>query len=60
MKVRKSGELIMFNPYATLHHDESKSRGFENTPEKQERFNRENGVFPVQVGERAGGRRSVL
>lgn len=45
MKVRKSGELIMFNPYATLHHYESKSRGFENTPEKQERFNREIAYF---------------
>ena len=49
MKVRKSGELIMFNPYATLHHYESKSRGFENTPEKQERFNREIWHFAVQV-----------
>lgn len=35
----------MFNPYATLHHYESKSRGFENTPEKQERFNREIAYF---------------
>ena len=45
MKVRKTGELIMFNPYATLHHYESKSRGFENTPEKQERFQREIAYF---------------
>lgn len=29
----------------TLHHYESKSRGFENTPEKQERFNREIAYF---------------
>lgn len=45
MKVRKAGELIMFNPYATLHHYESKSRGFENTPEKQARFQREIAYF---------------
>lgn len=45
MKVRKTGNLIIFNPYATLHHYESKSRGLENTPEKQERFNREIAYF---------------
>lgn len=45
MKVRKTGELILFNPYAALYHYESKSRGFENTPEKQERFNREIAYF---------------
>jgi len=45
MRIRKEGELLLFNPYATLYHYESKSRGLENTPEKQERFNKEIAYF---------------
>ena len=43
MKVRKYGVKIVFTPYAELYHYESKSRGMEDTPEKQLRFSRENG-----------------
>ncbi len=38
LKVRKAGHLVVFNPNAVLHHYESKSRGFEDTREKIERF----------------------
>ncbi len=41
MRVRASGYRILFNPFATLHHYESKSRGLEETDEKRERFERE-------------------
>lgn len=41
LKVRELGQLVVFNPYAQLYHYESKSRGFEDTPEKKARFKRE-------------------
>lgn len=41
LKVRRSGKKIIWTPYALLHHHESKSRGFEDTPEKQARFQKE-------------------
>ena len=45
MKVRDKGEKILFTPYAELYHYESKSRGMEDTPEKQLRFSREVNCF---------------
>ena len=45
LKVRKTGKLVVYNPYAELYHYESKSRGLEDTPEKVARFNREIAVF---------------
>lgn len=41
LKVRKAGYLVVLDPNAKLHHYESKSRGAEDTPEKQARFNSE-------------------
>jgi len=38
MRIRKAGYLIVWTPYAELYHFESKSRGLEDTPEKQKRF----------------------
>ena len=38
MRLRKAGYLIVWTPYAQLYHHESKSRGAENTKEKQLRF----------------------
>lgn len=38
MRIRKVGYLIVWTPYAELYHYESKSRGLEDTPEKQKRF----------------------
>ena len=45
MKVRKTGKLVVYVPQATLYHYESKSRGLEDTPEKQERFRSEIELF---------------
>ena len=41
MRIRKAGYLVVWTPYAELYHHESKSRGPEDTPEKQRRFQRE-------------------
>ncbi len=41
LKVRSGGYLVVYAPYAVMHHYESKSRGLEDTPEKVARFNRE-------------------
>ena len=38
MKLRRMGWKIIFTPWAELVHYESKSRGLEDTPEKQIRF----------------------
>ena len=38
MRIRQAGYLIVWTPYAELYHYESKSRGSEDTPEKQKRF----------------------
>ncbi|MGN1140083.1 MAG: glycosyltransferase family 2 protein [Oliverpabstia sp.] len=38
MKVRALGKLVVFSPYVEMYHYESKSRGLEDTPEKQIRF----------------------
>lgn len=45
MKVRAQDKLVVYAPYAVLHHYESKSRGLEDTPEKIARFNREIAAF---------------
>lgn len=41
LRIRKAGYLIVWTPYAELYHYESKSRGYEDTPEKQKRFAKE-------------------
>lgn len=41
MKVRDKNYLVVYNPYALLHHYESKSRGLDDTREKIERFESE-------------------
>ncbi|MEW5839006.1 MAG: glycosyltransferase family 2 protein [Pseudomonadota bacterium] len=41
LKVREAGYRNLWTPYAELFHHESKSRGAENTPEKQARFQSE-------------------
>lgn len=37
LKVRQSNLLIVYTPYSSLYHYESKSRGYEDTPEKEAR-----------------------
>ena len=41
LKVRRAGYLVVYNPYAELYHYESKTRGLEDSPEKQRRFQSE-------------------
>ena len=41
LRIRREGYLIAWTPYAELYHYESKSRGYEDTPEKMRRFQRE-------------------
>ncbi|GAA0727090.1 hypothetical protein GCM10008905_24290 [Clostridium malenominatum] len=41
MRIRQTNYLIVWTPYAELYHYESISRGYEDTPEKQARFNGE-------------------
>ena len=41
LKIREKGYLIIWTPYAELYHYESKTRGYEDTLEKEKRFFRE-------------------
>ncbi len=45
LKIREKGYWIVWTPYIELKHYESKSRGYENTPQKQERFQNETAKF---------------
>lgn len=45
LKIREKGYLIVYNPYIELIHYESKTRGYENTPAKKERFEKEANNF---------------
>lgn len=51
MKIRDMGKKIVFTPYAELYHYESKSRGLEDTPEKQFRFDKEVKRFEEKWGD---------
>lgn len=41
LKIREQGKLIVYNPFVTFKHYESKTRGYEDTPEKVARFSGE-------------------
>ncbi len=41
LKIREKGYLIVYDPFAELVHDESRTRGSEDTPEKVRRFQSE-------------------
>ncbi len=45
LKVRKEKLLIVYNPFVELYHYESKSRGQDDSPEKQKRFAKEYELF---------------
>ena len=45
MKLQAAGWHVLFTPYAELTHYESRSRGLEDTEEKQRRFREEAGRF---------------
>jgi GT2 family glycosyltransferase len=50
MKIRQRGYLIVWTPFAELYHYESKTRGYEDTPEKKERFKKEESLFRDKWG----------
>jgi GT2 family glycosyltransferase len=52
MKVRAAGYRNVWTPYALLYHHESASRGYEDTPEKQERFSKEISMMKERWGNR--------
>lgn len=47
-----AGYYNVFTPFAELYHYESKSRGYEDTPEKIARFNREKALLLERHGRR--------
>ena len=51
LKIRGLGKLIVWTPHAELYHYESKTRGYEDTAEKQVRFKREIDRFQARWGE---------
>ena len=51
LRIREAGYLIVWTPYAELYHYESKSRGYENTPEKVKRFEGETDRFQSRWGD---------
>lgn len=48
LKLRKKGYLIVYNPYIEFIHYESKTRGYEVTPEKKARFEKESNNFKTK------------
>ena len=50
LKIREKGYLIVYNPFVEFIHYESKSRGLEDTPEKQKRFKNEIDIFEKRWG----------
>ena len=45
LRIREKGYRIVYNPWIEFIHYESKSRGYEDTPEKKERFEKEKNIF---------------
>lgn len=50
LRVQKTGYLNVLQPFSIWHHYESKSRGYEDTPEKSERFAKEVARFRERWG----------
>lgn len=50
LRVKQAGYRNVWTPYAELYHHESASRGLENTPEKQARFEKEVNYMKTQWG----------
>ncbi len=50
IRVREAGYRNLWTPFAELYHHESASRGYENTPEKIERFKREESFMRARWG----------
>lgn len=52
LRVREKGYLVVYDAFALWYHYESKSRGYEDTPEKKERFESEVKKFQARWGEK--------
>jgi len=52
LKVREAGYKCVWTPFAELYHHESKTRGYEDTPEKQARAAREVAAIQGRWGDR--------
>ena len=52
MRITEAGYRIVYEPQAEFMHYESKSRGYEDTPDKQARFTNEVRLFSGRWGER--------
>lgn len=50
LQILSAGHRIVWTPDAELYHLESKTRGYEDTPEKQQRFRREYDLFHLKWG----------
>lgn len=48
LKIREKGYKIIYNPFIELWHYESKTRGYEDTPEKKKRFENESNNFKTK------------
>jgi GT2 family glycosyltransferase len=51
LQVLQHGYRVVWTPEAELYHLESKTRGYEDTPEKQARFKREYDLFHAKWAE---------
>ena len=51
LQILRAGYRVVWTPHAELYHLESKTRGYEDTPEKQARFKREIDLFHSKWGE---------
>ncbi|GAW86674.1 conserved hypothetical protein [Bathymodiolus platifrons methanotrophic gill symbiont] len=51
LRIQEQGYQNVWTPYAELYHYESASRGYEDTPEKQARFNSEIAYMKLRWGE---------
>ena len=51
LKIIQSGKLIIYNPFIELIHYKSKSRGYDDTPEKKQRFQNEIDLFYQKWGD---------
>jgi GT2 family glycosyltransferase len=51
LRLREAGKRIVFTPHARLVHAESVSRGKDNRPDKQDRFERELNLLRARWGE---------
>ena len=50
LKLREKDKLVVYTPYSEWYHYESRSRGYENTPDKLNRLQKESDIFMKRWG----------